>query len=261
MSELFSRIDHARTADEVVRRIEDLILEGILRSGDRLPGERELASMFDVSRPILRDALKQLEARGLLVSRHGGGTRVADIIGEVFTQPVMELISGHGKATADYLEFRREIEGVAARLAAERATPDDRVLLSGILDRMRAAHERADFDEEARLDVEFHGAIGECAHNIILLHTLRSCYRLLADGVFFNRTLIYRLAGARDALLEQHLAIGDAVLAGKPASALEAARRHIDFVESAIAKAERADNWQKVSRLRLAQRSRDHRNV
>ena len=54
--DLFARISHSRTADEVVHQIELLILEGVLRDGDRLPGERELSKRFDVSRPILRDA-------------------------------------------------------------------------------------------------------------------------------------------------------------------------------------------------------------
>src|SRR5215510_11809678 len=117
MGEIFSRIEHMRTADEVVQQVESLILEGVLSSGDRLPGERELARQFEVSRPILRDALKALEQRGLLVTRHGGGTYVADVIGEVFARPVMDLIASHPKAAADYLEYRRAVEGIAAELA------------------------------------------------------------------------------------------------------------------------------------------------
>jgi GntR family transcriptional repressor for pyruvate dehydrogenase complex len=255
VNEVYTRIQHARTADEVVHRIEDLILEGVLRPGDRLPGERDLSSRLDVSRPILRDALKQLETRGLVVSRHGDGTRVADLIGEVFTAPVMDLVATHGKAIADYLEYRREIEGIAAGFAAARATEDDRALLSDILARMRQAHGHADFEREAALDVEFHNTVGECAHNIILLHTLRSCYRLLADGVFFNRGLIYALPDARDRLLQQHVAIGEAILAGDPDRAARAAREHIDFVEKAMSEAERTQNWQKISRLRTVHRA------
>ena len=255
MNDIFSRIDHGRTADEVVSQIEILILEGILRVGDKLPGERELAKQLEVSRPILRDALKMLEARELLVTRHGGGTFVADVIGQVFTKPVMELIAKHRKATMDYLEYRREIEGVAAEYATRRATAADKALLTQIIERMKEAHLKDDFAEEAAIDVEFHNTIGECAHNIILLHTLRSCYRLLSDGVFYNRALIYMLPGARDVLLQQHIAIYEAVMAGDPAAARRAAESHMTFVEQAMKEAERTGDWERVSRLRLRQRT------
>ncbi len=204
VNQLFSRIKPSRTADEVISQIEQLILEGVLRVGDRLPGERDLVDQFEVSRPIVREALKNLQERGLLVSRHGGGTYVADVIGPVFSKPVMELIAAHREATVDYLEYRREIDGIAAEFAARRATANDREILSDIMRRMEAAHEKDDFSEEAEADVDFHNAIGEAAHNIILLHTLRACYRLLSDGVFLNRAMIYELPGARDKLLAQH---------------------------------------------------------
>ena len=256
LGEIFSRIEHSRTADEVVQQIESLILEGVLRVGDRLPGERELARQFDVSRPILRDALKVLEARGLLVTRHGGGTYVADVIGQVFTKPVMDLIATHRKAAADYLEYRREVEAIAADYAARRATADDLALLDRIMERMQAAHEAGDFEEEAAIDVEFHNAVGECAHNIILLHTLRSCYRLLSDGVFQNRLLVFNLPGAREALLAQHRAIHQAVSRGDPAARAGRRRRTISpMSRRAMAEAERTGDWQRVSRLRLRQRT------
>jgi GntR family transcriptional regulator, transcriptional repressor for pyruvate dehydrogenase complex len=255
LSDIFSKIEHSRTADEVVQQIESLILEGVLRTGDRLPGERELARQFEVSRPILRDALKALEGRGLLTTRPGGGTHVADVIGQLFTKPVTDLISMHRKAATDYLEYRREIEAVAAEYAARRATSDDLALLDRIMARMDEAHRTGNFDDEAEIDVEFHHAICECAHNIILLHTLRSCYRLLSEGVFQNRLLVFNVPGAREALLSQHRAIYAAVKAGDPAAARQAAMDHIAHVERAIAEAERSGDWQRVSRLRLMQRS------
>ncbi|MGN6550814.1 MAG: FCD domain-containing protein [Pararhizobium sp.] len=252
--DIFGRIEHGRTADAVVRQIESLVLEGVLRVGDRLPGERELSRRLDVSRPILREALKELETRGLLLSRQGDGTRVADVIGQVFSEPVRELVSRHRKATLDYLEYRRDVEGIAAAYAARRATAADRDLLGRIVTAMRGAFAEDDFAREAALDVEFHSAVGECAHNIILLHTLRSCYRLLSEGVFYNRTLIYTFAGAREALLAQHMAIHDAVIAGDAAAARAAAAAHIDFVAASVHEAERSSDWERVSKLRLEQR-------
>lgn len=251
---LFAQISHSRTASEVVQQIELLILDGVLRDGDRLPGERDLAQDLDVSRPILREALKELEARGLLVSHHGGGTYVADIIGQVFSKPITELISRHARATRDYLEYRRELEGLTAELAAKRATDTDQALLTRIIDDMRRAHAAGDPEEELAADVEFHNAIGEAAHNIILLHTLRACYRLLSEGIFFNRKAVFALANARERLLEQHVAIHAAILAGDGEAAKRAAQAHIDFVMQAVEESARADEWGRVAKLRLIRR-------
>lgn len=254
---LFSGISHSRTADEVVQQIELLILDGVLRDGDRLPGERDLAQSLDVSRPILREALKELEARGLLTSHHGGGTFVADIIGQVFSKPITDLISRHARATRDYLEYRRELEGLTAELAARRASETDKALLARIIEDMRRAHQSGLPEDELAADVEFHNAIGEAAHNIVLLHTMRACYRLLSEGIFFNRKAVFSLPDAREQLLAQHVAIHDAIIAGDAIAAKQAAQAHIDFVMRAVDESVRADEWGRVSKLRLLRRDKD----
>ncbi|WP_417675773.1 FCD domain-containing protein [Roseibium sp.] len=252
---MFRKAPPIRTADAVVQQIEELILNGVLRPGDRLPPERELASEIDVSRPVLREALKLLEERGLLTSRQGGGTFVADVIGPIFSEPIIALIERHPTAIADYLEFRHDMEGTAAAHAAERATASDRKILTDVLAQMDAAYESGDAAREVELDVDLHHAVGEAAHNIILLHALRSCYRLLENGVFYNRQRLYHHPTARRAVLEQHKRIVDRILAGDPDGARQASHDHIDFVAAALKEAERAEGWQEVSDLRLKQRS------
>lgn len=258
---LFSGISHSRTADEVVQQIELLILDGVLRDGDRLPGERDLAQSLDVSRPILREALKELEARALLTSHHGGGTFVADIIGQVFSKPITDLISRHARATRDYLEYRRELEGLTAELAARRASETDKALLARIIEDMRRAHQSGLPEDELAADVEFHNAIGEAAHNIVLLHTMRACYRLLSEGIFFNRKAVFSLPDAREQLLAQHVAIHDAIIAGDAIAAKQAAQAHIDFVMRAVDESVRADEWGRVSKLRLLKRDKDYASM
>lgn len=250
----FARIEHLRTADEVCAQIETLVLEGVLRVGEKLPGERELSRQFDVSRPVLREAIKDLESRGLVVIRHGGGTFIADVIGDVFSPIMLELIAKHPKAMRDYIEYRRDAEGIAAAHAANRATEDDKALLTDIMRRMEVAHEKDEFKDETEIDIEFHNAIVESAHNILLMHALRSCYRLLQSGVFFSRSIVYGLPGARDALLAQHRAIYDAIMAGDAASAKRAAEAHMEFLEGYSREAELTKSRQGVSRLRRAQR-------
>ncbi|MBB4304145.1 GntR family transcriptional repressor for pyruvate dehydrogenase complex [Rhodobium orientis] len=250
---IFQRIRHNVTADAVVDQVEGLILQGVLRSGDQLPPERELAKLVDVSRPILRDAIKRLEERGLIVTRHGEGTFVADLIGTVFSEPIIELFQRRPPAVRDYLEFRRDIEAVAAGLAAERATAADREILTRLFRGMEAAHGRGDFDEEAAIDVELHAAIGESSHNIMLLHVLRACYRLLADGIFYSRNKLYAYADAPESLLGQHRAIYEAIMGGDRARAEAAARAHMDFVITTIDEIDRAGMWQTVASMRLQQ--------
>lgn len=254
---MFTKVDHTRTADAVVHQIEVLILNGVLRPGDRLPPERELVEQVDVSRPILRDALKTLTGRGLIVSRQGGGTYVADLVGAVFSEPLVELIARHPAAIEDYLDFRSDVEGLAAAKAAERATQADRALLSRIVEAMAAAFEAGDHEAEARLDVEFHQAIGDAAHNMILLHTLRACYRLLETGVYFSQQKLFGHPGARAALLDQHQTILARIIATDSDGARQAAEAHIAFVRQALAEAGRDNARAALASLRAGQRIAD----
>lgn len=252
---LFSPVPSSKTADDVVTQMEALLLDGVLRAGERLPGERDLAPRLEVSRPVLRDALKVLEERGLVESRHGGGTYIADIIGEVFSKPLTDLIARHERATLDYLEYRRELEGLTAELAARRATPADRELLNSLIEEMRHAHATANPDREREADVELHNAIGECTHNVILIHTLRACYRLLSAGILSHRATLFEMPGAREALLAQHEAIVAAILAADPIAARAAAEAHIDYVAAITLEAKRSGEWERVARQRLVSRT------
>lgn len=251
---IFRPIDLDKTAKEVERQIEALILQGVLRAGDRLPGERELSKSLGVSRPILRQALSSLESRELLNTRHGGGTFVADVIGNLFAPPVIELIGRDKRARSDYLEYRREVEAVTAGLAARRATDADRILLERIGADMKAAHLEQDPTREGDLDVELHSTISECTHNILFLHTMRSCYRLLSDEVFFNRRQIYKDSTARDSLLNQHMAILNAILEGRDGDAAEAAAVHISFIIEMTHEGLRRADRQTIAEVRLEQR-------
>ena len=253
---IFTPVEHNKISNEVKVKIETLILEGVLRVGDKLPSERELSKSLDVSRPILRTALASLEEQGLISIKHGGGAYIADIIGTVFAEPVVDLIGRNAKAKADYLEYRKEIEGLAAGMAAERATPADKALLKKIMQEMRDSHKAKEAELEAKIDVEFHSTIGECTHNVILVHTLRSCYALFSDDVFFNRKIIYSEDESQDALLQQHIEIYDAIMQGDSIKASKAARAHISYIEEITKDIKQKDVWQEVSKQRLALRKR-----
>ena len=118
----FRKIEAEKLSLSVVHQIELLILRGILQPGERLPSERELSDRMGVSRPSLRDAIADLQARGLLVSRPNAGIFVADVLGSAFSPALVSLFASHDEAVFDYLAFRRDMEGLAAERAARLAS-------------------------------------------------------------------------------------------------------------------------------------------
>lgn len=247
----FQPIAPEKLSGAVVRQIELLILRGILRPGERLPSERELAEKLSVSRPSLREAIADLQDRGLLVSRAGAGIFVADVLGSAFSEALVMLFAGHDDALFDYISFRRDIEALAAERAARRASDTDLQVIQAVFDKMEAAHSKRNPEDEARLDAEFHMAIIEASHNVIMLHMMRSMFDLLRKGVFYNRRIMFRQRTTRDTLLDQHRAINSALQARDPAAARAAVEAHLSFVEQALADQNAAERNEVIARQRL----------
>jgi GntR family transcriptional repressor for pyruvate dehydrogenase complex len=249
----FRKIEPEKLSQAVARQIELLILQGILRPGERLPSERDLAERLGVSRPSLREATDALEASGLLRTKPGAGIFVADVLGSAFSPALIALFRSHDEAVFDYLSFRRDMEGLAAERAASSGSDTDLRVIDAILGRMEAAHGKRNPAEESQLDVEFHMAIVEASHNVVMLHMMRSMYDLLRDGVFYNREIMFRQRTTRDTLLDQHRAINAALQARDPARARRAVEAHLGFVEEAMHDHRRAERNEAVARLRYDQ--------
>ncbi|MFO1202764.1 MAG: FCD domain-containing protein [Tabrizicola sp.] len=249
----FLKVTPEKLSNSVVRQIEQLILRGILRPGERLPSERDLAEKMGVSRPSLRDAIAELAERGLLVSRAGSGVFVAEVLGSAFSPALTQLFSTHEEAVFDYISFRRDMEGLAAERAAIYGSETDLKLIDTILSKMEAAHLKRDPSDEAQLDAEFHMAIIEASHNVIMLHMLRSMFDLLRQGVFYNRQVMFKNRMTRDQLLDQHRAINAAIQARDPEAARAAVGAHMAYVETAFHDQMRADKHESIARQRLEQ--------
>jgi len=247
----FEKVQPEKLSLGVVRQIELLILRGILRPGERLPAERELAERLAVSRPSLREALAELQVRGLLVSRAGAGVFVADVLGSAFSTALVRLFASHDEAVFDYIAFRRDMEGLAAERAAQLGSDTDLQVINTLFSKMEAAHLKRNPTDEARLDADFHLSIIEASHNVIMLHMMRSMYDLLREGVFYNRQIMFRQRTTRDTLLDQHRAINAALQARDPAGARAAVAAHLGFVEQALKDQQKADRNEAIARKRF----------
>ncbi len=249
----FQKIRQERVAETVQRQIEQLILRGILRPGERLPSERDLAERLGVSRPSVREAIAILVDQGLLNTRAGSGIYVANVLGSAFSEPLMQLFSTHDEALFDYLSFRRDLEGLAAERAARMSSDTDLKVITAIFRKMENAHTKRNPAEEAALDAEFHMAIVEASHNVFMLHMMRSMFEMLRAGVFYNRQVMFKVRTTRASLLDQHRAIHDAIIARDPAKARAAIEAHLGFVESCMHQEKKANANEEVAKLRFAQ--------
>ena len=236
----------------IAERLQAMMLEGVLRPGEKLLAERVLARRLDVSRPSLREALAQLEKKGLIVTARGG-TTVAPFL-KPLAEPLAALFRGDPRVAGDYFEYRRVVEAEAAALAARRATEIDRRAIRELLAAMRVAHAEPDPAREASLDADLHIAIYEASHNVVLLHMLRALAELMRGDVFYNRQGLYARDGVRDRLLVQHIEIAEAVVGGLAEAAEAAAAAHIGFIATTLDEI-RADETRQGAALRRWERS------
>ncbi|HEY9022110.1 MAG: FCD domain-containing protein [Paracoccaceae bacterium] len=252
----FRSVQPEKISTSVTHQIELLILRGILRPGERLPSERELSERLGISRPSLREAVAELQDKGLLTSKAGAGIYVADVLGGAFSPALIRLFAAHDEAVFDYIAFRRDMEGLAAERAARLASDTDLRVIQTIFDKMLAAHTKRDPADEALLDADFHLSIIEASHNVIMLHMMRSMYELLREGVFYNRQIMFRNRSIRDLLLDQHRAINEAIQARDPAGARAAVEAHLNFVEQALTDQKRAEHHEAIARQRYEHEQR-----
>ena len=227
-------MNQKRLADTIAEKIETLIVEGSLKPGDRLPAERTLAENFGVSRPSLREAIQKLQSRGLLKTRPGGGTTVEANLNPEFVDPLVSFFQEHPESRFDVLEVRHSLEGNAAWHAAIRATDEDKEHIKDCYEKMIGLHGGKDPMDEARADAEFHLSIVEASHNLVLLHMMRGLFTLLQNSISHNLDKLYTLPRVFEPLSNQHRVLMEAVIAGDPEAARQAAQNHLAFVEDSL---------------------------
>jgi GntR family transcriptional repressor for pyruvate dehydrogenase complex len=156
-----------KLSGQVAGQIQDLILSKKIKPGERLPTERELGDMFQVSRTVIREAIRTLEARGLITSQTGSGNYVRAVQGEdVVNSLGMYLSSQDSSYTVEsIMEVRRVLELQVVKLAAERATDDDIDRLELIVEQMNQS--KNDIDSFSKWDLEFHLALAHACDNYL----------------------------------------------------------------------------------------------
>jgi GntR family transcriptional repressor for pyruvate dehydrogenase complex len=206
----------------VFERMERSIKSGSYQPDERLPTELELSAEFEVSRPVVRDALKRLRERGLIYSRRGAGSFVRSI---GLKQP---LGFGQLENVSDLLgcyEFRLTLEPAAAALAAERHDEASLGRINDAIELMRDATNRQTHREDA--DFQFHMSIALAAENGYFATAMEALEEHIADGMRFHGMSVKREASGLSRVFGEHLRIFEAIRERNAILARELMQSHL----------------------------------
>jgi GntR family transcriptional repressor for pyruvate dehydrogenase complex len=209
-------------ADVVFERMHRAIKSGAYQPDERLPTEHDLAAEFEVSRPIIREALRRLREQGLVYSRRGAGSFVRAL---GMKEP---LGFGQLENVADLLncyEFRLTLEPAAAAAAAARHTPESLAAIRHALELMRDATNRQSHREDA--DFQFHLAIAVAAKNSYFSTAMEALKDHIAVGMKFHGASVKRETAGLTRVFAEHEAIADAISAGDGAKARQLMLDHL----------------------------------
>ncbi len=229
-----------RLVDHVVEKLLALVQASGLQPGQRLPAERQLAEELGVSRTSLREAIQKLVSQGVLISRRGDGTYVQSTAPAAWLQdavlPLARLMDSDPHYRYDVLEARHALEGSTAWLAAQRATVQDKDRIQHCFDVMIQHQQLGHSELAARADAQFHLAIAEASHNLVLVQVMQSLFTVVLSTVERNRHDMFRLSAPQtlQQLTQQHQGLMEAILAGDPQRARECIGNHLDYVSATI---------------------------
>jgi GntR family transcriptional repressor for pyruvate dehydrogenase complex len=208
--------------NRLIGAFNQLISQGVLQPGAKLPPERELAPRFGVSRSSLRHALKALENMGILYQRVGDGTYVRESREDILSRPLELLILLDGISASELLETRLIVEPELAARAADRATSSD---LQGLNQTIADMHKQKDQQKLAELDIAFHRGIFVASGNRLSQRIFPIIQRAMLKSIAITSTLV-----DAEHTLSFHKPIYEAIYKRKP---LEARQKMIEHLEDA----------------------------
>lgn len=219
-------------AEQVVTQVREMIRQGSLKPGDRLPPERELAKRLGISRASLRHGLRFLGAIGVLSSRHGSGTYIAEGPPALDSEPLRILADLHQFTPDEMFEARKLLEVGLAGLAAQHAQPEHLATLAEEVTEMYATLD--DPQQYLIHDIRFHRAVAAASGNQILAALMNMVSAAMYES---RRATVERATDLKESV-EFHRAIYRLIRAGKSDEARAAMSEHLELAQRAFASEE-----------------------
>ena len=217
----------------IAERILTLIRENHFGPGDRLPPERELATMMQVSRPSVREALQALSILNIVEIRQGAGTYVTSLEPQLLVEPLNFVFSLDNSTLLELAAARKILEVGIAAIAAQNITDEEIAALEACLEKSSAAVASDDYNAFLQSDIELHSIIATASRNPILIRFMDSISQL---GLASRQQTVKIPNLAREGV-DNHRALVAALKAHNPEAAKQAMLEHLNNVEKSLNKA------------------------
>lgn len=229
---MFNSISNKKVYEEVIEQIQKNIIDGDLKKGDRLPSERELSELMNISRTSIREALRVLESMGVVESIHGEGNFICSNTEKSLLQPLSMMFKLNNGKYQDIFELRKVLEVENARLAAIRATDMNCRELLTIVKEMEAESKGENRNEIlVELDKRFHNKVASMSKNCLIESLFNTASMLFERFIEDARYEIIQNDMADKFLLSQHYEICNGIIKKNEEEALKAMEAHMRYIE------------------------------
>lgn len=230
---MFSPIKNTKVYELVFEQIKHMIVNGILKRGDKLPSERELVDQLQVSRTSIREALRALQIIGLVECRHGEGNYIREKFENSLFEPLSIMFMLHESTPNDIIEVRMIIELEAVAMAANKITDKELVSLAILVKNFKDSQSE---DENVKIDKKFHYEIARASGNFLLFNILNVISELIDSFIDDARRKIIINEKNIELLAKQHEDIYEALQRRNPQEAIAAMKRHLDIANEYMLK-------------------------
>ncbi|WMJ80852.1 FadR/GntR family transcriptional regulator [Clostridium sp. MB40-C1] len=224
---MFTTIRTTKVYEQVILQIKEMVSDGSLKKGDKLPSERELSSQLGVSRASIREALRALEVIGLISCRQGEGNFVKENFDNSLFEPLSIMFMLNQSKPSEVFELRRVIEVETAALAAKTIKDEELVELEALLDMMKNCKNE---EEKVKIDKEFHYKIAKASRNFLIVTILNTISTLIDSFIKDARAQILKNESNEDIIDYQHQCLFNALLKRDSQEAAAVMRMHMELI-------------------------------
>ncbi|WP_129595905.1 FadR/GntR family transcriptional regulator [Anaerophilus nitritogenes] len=228
---MFIPIKNKKVYQHVIEQIQNMIMKGTLKKGDKLPSERDLVEQLRVSRTSIREALRALEIIGFVESRHGEGNFISGNMDSSFFEPLSVMFMLNEGKPENILELRMIIEVEAAGIAAQKIKEEDIEQLQRLMEEFRQAQNEID---RAKIDKALHYKIAQITENYLIVNLLNAIGSLMELFIKDARRMILKEEEKKEMLMDQHLKICEAIIEKDSKKAVIAMKKHLQTINEAM---------------------------